>query len=201
MQRWCMGLAVVFLVSAQSASADRCDGVGVRADERIAGHELSLSLVHNERSISAGRSAAATKVPVGAEVDVCFLSSRDGFVSLWSHGANNATPVRILPNEYISADDDEMGIAVRAGVRTCFSELASSRNLSLRVQRPFGQAELYLHFAERREDQIAPDDFPSIGNRDFKLARSCDGRRSGAVASRTPAAPYASKAVRYEVVQ
>ena len=201
MQQWCMGLAVVFVVSAQSASADRCDGVGVRADERIAGHELSLTLVHDARSISAGRSAAASKVPVGAEVDVCFLSSRDGFVSLWSHGANNATPVRILPNEYISADDDEMGIAVQAGIRTCFSELASSRGLSLRVQKPFGEAELYLHFAQHREDQIAPDDFPSIGNRDFNLPQSCGGRSGAAIASRTPDAPYASKAVRYEVVQ
>ena len=131
---------------------------------------------------------------------MCFESSEDGFVSLWSHGANNAAPVRILPNEYIDADDDDLGIAVQAGIEKCFSELASSRNISLRVQEPFGQAELYIHFSEDRDGQIAPEDFPSIGNKAFILGQSCE--QAGARAQpRTRAEPYASKVLRYEVVQ
>ena len=199
MRRLCIGLALALSISAQTASADRCRAIGVEIDERIEGHELSLTLVYNERQFAAGRSAGRSKLPVGAAVDVCFVSSKDGFVSLWSHGANNATPVRILPNDYIDADDDDLGIAVQAGLTNCFSELVSSRNISLRVQEPFGDAELYLHFAEDREGQIAPEDFPSIGNRTFGLGQSCG--RSSVRAPRTQTEPYASQVLRYEVVQ
>ena len=200
MRRLYLGLGLVLSLSAQAVSAERCRAIGVVADERIAGHELVLTLVHNEGQIAAGRSTGRPKLRVGDSVDVCFESSMDGFVSLWSHGANNATPVRILPNEYIHADDDDPGIAVQAGIKKCFSELASSRNISLRVQEPFGQAELYIHFSEDRDGQIAPEDFPSIGNRAFILGQSC-GQRSVPARPRTQIEPYASKVLQYEVVQ
>ena len=200
MRRLYLGLGLVLSLSAQAASAERCRAIGVVAGERIAGHELSLTLVHDEGQIAAGRSAGRSTLPVGASVDVCFESSKDGFVSLWSHDANNAPPVRILPNEYIDADDDDLGIAVEAGVEKCFSELASGMNISLRVQEPFGQAELYIHFSDDREGQIAPEDFPSIGNKIYDLGQSC-GPASARALPRTRTEPYASQVLRYEVVQ
>ena len=200
MSRWCVGFAFVLSLSAQAASAERCKSIGVVADQRLEGHELSLTLVHDERRVAAGRSAGRSKLLVGDSVDVCFESSKDGFVSLWSHGANNATPVRILPNEYIDADDDKLGIAVQAGIEKCFSELASDRNISLQVQEPLGKAELYLHYSEDREGQIAPGDFPSVGNKSFDLPQSC-GRVTARMRPRTQTEPYASEVLRYEVVQ
>ena len=200
MRELCLGLGLALSLCAQAASAERCRAIGVEVDERIAGHELSLTLVHKERRIAAGRSAARSKLLIGDSVDVCFVSSKDGFVSLWSHGANNATPVRLLPNEYIDADDDDLGIAVQAGIEQCFSELAPGRNISLRVRKPLGQAELYLHFSDDREGQIAPEDFPSIGNRAFIPGPSCE-QRSAPAQPRTRTEPYASQVLRYEVVQ
>ena len=200
MKRYCLGAALVLSLSAQTASAERCRSIGVEADERMEGHELSLTLVHDERQIAAGRSAGPSTLPVGATVDVCFESSKDGFVSLWSHGANNAKPIRILPNEYIHAADDDPGIAVQAGSEKCFSDLASSRKVFLRVQEPFGQAELYIHFSEDRDGQIAPEDFPSIGNKTYDLGQSC-GPASARALPRTQTEPYASKVLRYEVVK
>ena len=69
----------------------------------------------------------APRLPAGSRVDLCFESSADGYVSLWSHDAGGGTPVRILPNEDINAADDALGIAVRAGNRQCFSDLMEGR--------------------------------------------------------------------------
>lgn len=198
MRRLCIGLALVLSLCAQAASAERCRAVGVTVDERLEGHELSLTMVHDDREFAAGRGAGAA-VPVGVSVDVCFTSSKSGFVSLWSHAANNDPPVRILPNAYIDADHDDYGISVRAGETKCFSELGSSRKLSLRVQEPFGEAELYLHFAEDREGQFSPSDFPSIGNKSYDLGDSCPQPTARAVGTKTD--PYSSRVLRYEVVQ
>ena len=199
MQRWCAGLTLCLAIFSQAAAADRCRAIAVVADEKIEGHTLSLNLVHEGRDLTPV-GAGAPELRVGAAVDVCFQSSRDGYVSLWSHDADNNAPVRILPNEYIDAEDDELGIAVQAGVSRCFSELAAGRKISLQVQPPLGQAELYLHYAEGRDGQIAPDDFPSIGNKSFNLRPSCE-RRGARPAPRTQTVPYGSKTLQYEVMQ
>lgn len=200
MQRWCVGFALCLAMIGQAA-ADRCRAIAVVADERIEGHALSLTLVHEGRDLTPVE-AGTLRLRVGAAVDVCFGSSRDGYVSLWSHDADNNTPVRILPNEYIGAADDELGIAVQAGVSKCFSDLAAGtgRKVSLKVQPPLGRAELYLHYAEGRDEQIAPGDFPSIGNKSFNLPATCD-RNAHRNAPRARTVPYASKSLPYEVTQ
>ena len=110
-------------------------------------------------------------------------------------------PVRILPNEHIRAEDDERGIAVQPGVSRCFSELAAGKRVYLKVNKPIGQAELYLHFAENTQGQIAPGDFPSIGNKSI-LPASCENDNyDGKTNPSTPTLPYASKALEYEVVR
>ena len=123
------------------------------AEHTIEGHRLSLTLKQGQRQFAAERGAVRPQPRVGAVVDVCFQSSREGFVSLWSHPADQGAPVRILPNEYIRAEDDELGVAVQPGVSRCFSDLAAGKRVSLRVNKPIGQAGHYLHFAESPEGQ------------------------------------------------
>ena len=192
----CVGVALV----PREANAERCRAISVVQDQDLAGHALSLTLVRqDDRDVEAGEDIPSV-LPVGTAVDLCFESSIEGFVSLWSHDADNNAPVRILPNEYLEAEDDEPGIAVAAGVPTCFSELAVNQGISLRVGPPYGHAEIYLHFAESREGQIAPGDFPTIGDREFNLAASC--AQSGArELPRSQIEPYASRTLRYEVVE
>ena len=129
------GLAVL----PQVAAAERCRQIVVAPDEKLAGNTLRLSLVHDGRAFMSGEGEAAARLRAGASVDLCFESSTDGYVSLWSHDADNNAPVRILPNEYIDAEDDELGFAVEAGMERCFSELSAGRGISLTVQPPYGR--------------------------------------------------------------
>ena len=201
MRRLYLGLAVGLMTIAQATPAERCSPVNVETDHTISGHRLSLTLRHGQREFAAGRDAAPPKLPVGSRVDVCFESSRAGFVSLWSHDADLNPPVRILPNEYIRAESDELGFAVQPGAPRCFSDLAAGKRLSLEVKKPLGQAELYLHFAESPEGQISPGDFPSVGNKAI-LPTSCDDDiNDGRTNPDTPTLPYASTALQYEVVR
>ena len=205
MRRLCLGMAVALMMIVQAAPAERCTPVNVATEHTIEGHRLSLTLKQGQRQFVAGRDAARPRLHVGSVVDICFQSSREGFVSLWSHPADQGAPVRILPNEYIRAEDDELGVAVQPGVSRCFSELAAGKRVNLKVNEPIGQAELYLHFAENPQGQIAPDDFPSIGNKSINksiLPASCDNdNHDGKVNPSPPTLPYASKALQYEVVR
>ena len=205
MRRPCLGMAAALMMIGQAAPAERCTPVNVAAEHTIEGHWLSLTLKQGQRQFAAERGAVRPKLQVGAEVDVCFESSREGFVSLWSHPADQGAPVRILPNEYIRAEDDKLGVAVQPGVSRCFSELAAGKRVYLKVNKPLGQAELYLHFAENTQGQIAPGDFPSVGNKSIDksiLPASCDNdNHDGKANPSTPTLPYASKALQYEVVR
>ena len=200
MRGWMFVVCVGLVLLPQAEAAERCRAINVVQDQDLAGHSLSLTLVRqDDRDVEAGEDVPPV-LPAGTAVDLCFKSSEDGFVSLWSHDADNNAPVRILPNEYLEAEDDEPGIAVAAGVPTCFSELAENQGISLQVGPPYGHAEIYLHFAESREGQIAPGDFPTIGDREFNLAASC--AQSGARdLPRNQVEPYASKTLRYEVAE
>ena len=203
MKPLCSILALGLLALAQPAQAERCRQIIVSADEELAGNTLSLVLLHEGRNLHDGRNVVADAAPrlrAGSHVDLCFESSTDGYVSLWSHDAGGGAPVRILPNEYIDAADDELGIAVQAGSRQCFSDRLEGHNVSLRVQPPYGGAEVYLHYSGARDGQIAPGDFPSIGNRSFKPGPSCD-RVQVRTTPRGPDKPYASTSLKYEVVE
>ena len=193
-------LALGLVALPLEVSAERCRQIGVAADEKLAGNVLSLLLLHDGRTFEPECADGVPQLRVGSKVDLCFESSTDGYVSLWSHDAENNAPGRFLPNDYIDAADDELGIAVHAGMRRCFSELSEGLGISLRVQPPHGEAEIYLHYSAARHGQIGPGDFPSIGNRTFELGRSCDRSQSRSV-SRSPDEPYASTTLRYEVVE
>ncbi|MCY3873036.1 MAG: hypothetical protein OXF88_01935 [Rhodobacteraceae bacterium] len=181
-------------------SAERCRQIAVAADEKLAGNVLWLLLIHDDRTFATVSADGALQLPVGSPVDLCFESSTDGYVSLRSRDEAGGSPVRILPNDDIDAADDELGIAAEAGMARRFSELLEGPGVSLRVQPPYEEAEVYLHYSEVRDGQIGPGDFPSIGNRTFKPGRSCDPSQSRSV-PRSHDEPYASSTVRYEVVE
>ncbi|MCY3671267.1 MAG: hypothetical protein OXH14_09325 [Alphaproteobacteria bacterium] len=182
-----------------TAAAERCRAIGVVAGEKLADHTLSLTLVRNGTEVATGGGGPLPVLSVGDAVDLCFESSRAGLVSLWSHDAAGGAPARILPHEYLEATADALGVPVEAGVRRCFSELAAGQDVVLRVQPPLGEAELYLHYAETTDGQFAAEDFPLVGNRAVTPAPAC-GDAASRGAPRTQAEPYASRALRYEVV-
>ena len=202
---WCGWLGVLAgaaLVAAlpPPAAAERCRAIGVVAGEQLADHELTLTLVHNGAEVAAGGGGALPALPVGDEVDLCFASSRAGLVTLWSHDAAQGQPVQILPHAYVEGAADALGYPVAAGERVCFAALAAPQDVVLRVQPPLGEAEVYLHYAETADGQFGPEDFPSIGNRAVTLPAAC-GEAASRAAPRTQAEPYASQALRYEVVE
>ena len=197
---WLGVLAGVAVVAALPlAAAERCRAIGVEAGEQLADHELTLVLVHNGAEVATG-GGALPLLPVGDEVDLCFASSWAGLVSLWSHDAAQGQPVQILPHAYVEGADDALGYPVAAGERVCFAELAAGQDVVLRVQPPLGEAEVYLHYAETADGQFGPEDFPSIGNRAVTLPAAC-GAAASRAGPRTQAEPYASQALRYEVVE
>ena len=200
MRGWLLLLCVGLMLLPQAAAAERCRAIGVVKEKDLQGHALSLSLVHGDGRVAKSGEGDSPALSIGAAVDLCFESSRDGFVSVWSHDADNNPPVRILPNDYLKAEDDEPGIPIRAGVPTCFSEIAKVQNIALQVGPPLGRAEIYLHFAESRDGQIGPGDFPTIGNRVLNTGDSCKTTPTDDT-SGDPAQPYASRTLSYEVVE
>ena len=67
---------------------------------------------------------------------LCFRSSADGWVTVWSHDAEGNVPVRIYPNEYAAETADERAAAVAAGEETCIGDDDGFR---LEVGRPAGR--------------------------------------------------------------
>ena len=191
---------VALMAALPLAAAERCRAIGVEAGEQLADHELTLTLVHNGAEVATGGDGALPVLPVGDEVDLCFASSQAGLVSLWSHDAAQGRPVQILPHAYVEGADDAPGYPVAAGERVCFAELAAGQDVVLRVQPPLGEAEVYLHYTEGADGQFGPEDFPSVGNRAVTPAPAC-GDAASRGAPRAQAAPYASQALRYEVVE
>ena len=120
-------------------------------------------------------------VPVGDRVVLCFTSSADGYVTVWSHDAAGNVPARIFPNEYAAETADERAAPVAAGVETCIGDDDGFR---LEVGRPLGDASVYLHYTRDELLQFDETAFPQI-----RATRAPDRR------------PYASSYLEYRVVE
>lgn len=186
-----------------SALAERCKTIAVEPEKTMGNHTLKLAILYDGKVI--GSKTKKPKLKVGKIVkDICFTSSQKGFISLWSHGAKNIRPTRILPNEYMHAEDDEVGFAIKAGKKSCFSHYLGKKKVNLKVQKPYGQAELYLHFSPSKVGQFNPDDLPTIGNREVSIPETCPNageETNMKTLPRGPQTPYASTTIRYEVVK
>ena len=181
-----VAVAVALQAAAWPASAEaqrprRTRSILVKPDNRFG--EVSLEL-HLEAAGRAGSSASAVgsgdPVQVGDRVVLCFESSADGYVTVWSHDADGNVPARIYPNEFAAETADERAAPVVAGEETCIGDDDGFR---LEVGRPLGEASVYLHYTRREELQFDETAFPQI-----RATRAPDPR------------PYASSYLQYRVV-
>ena len=159
----------------------RTRNILVKPDNRFGEVELELQLETVRRvdgaTADVGSGAA---VSVGDHVVLCFRSSADGYVTVWSHDAEGNVPARIYPNEFVAETADERAAAVSASEETCIGDDDGFR---LEVGRPLGQASVYLHYTRREELQFDETAFPQI-----RATRAPDRR------------PYASSYLQYRVV-
>ncbi len=168
--------------SAFAQEPNRTRSILVKPDNRFG--EVSLDLQLETVRRSDGRSGGVRSgdpVQVGDRVVLCFRSSANGYVTVWSHDADGNVPVRIYPNEYDPETADERAVRVTAGEETCIGDDDAFR---LEVARPLGDASVYLHYTEREALQFDETAFPTI-----RATRSPDAR------------PYASSYVQYRVVE
>ena len=176
-------LAMVSAVAVCHAQGQvRTRGIEVRPDNSIGGVELALRLESQVRSggpRSSVRSGEA--LPVGEQVVLCFSTSEDGYVALWNSDAEGLVPTRIYPNEFDAETADEAAAWVAGGAETCIG--GDDDSFRLVIERPLGEASVYLHYTRDVEHQFNESDFPVI-----RSTRSPDPR------------PYASSYLRYRVV-
>ena len=190
MRTLCCRAAVAAAVALQAAAwpavaeaqrPQRTCSILVKPDNRFG--EVSLEL-HLERAGRAGASASSVgsgdPVQVGDRVVLCFRSSADGYVTVWSHDAEGNVPARIYPNEFAAETADERAAPVAAGEESCIGDDDGFR---LEVGRPLGDASVYLHYTRREELQFDETAFPQI-----RATRAPDPR------------PYASSYLQYRVV-
>lgn len=173
--------AAAWPASAEAQRPRRTRSIQVKPDNRFG--EVSLEL-HLETAGRAGSSASAVgsgdPVQVGDHVVLCFESTADGYVTVWSHDADGNVPARIYPNEFAAETADERAAPVEAGEETCIGDDDGFR---LEVGRPLGAASVYLHYTRREELQFDETAFPQI-----RATRAPDPQ------------PYASSYLQYRVV-
>ena len=159
----------------------RTRSIQVKPDNRFAAVEIELQL-ETVRRVDGATAGVRTGDPVqvGDNVVLCFRSSADGYVTVWSQDAEGDVPVRIYPNEYAAQTADERAAVVVAGEETCIGDDDGFR---LEVGRPLGDASVYLHDTPHEELQFDDTAFPQI-----RATRSPDP------------CPYASSYIRYRVV-
>ena len=112
-------LTVVWSSAADAQKPQRTRSIQVKPDNRFGAVDVELQL----ETVRRGDGAAAgvrtgDPVQVGDNVVLCFRSSADGYVTVWSQDAEGDVPVRIYPNEYAAETADERAAAVVAGEET-----------------------------------------------------------------------------------
>ena len=184
--RAALAAAVALQAAAWPASADaqtpnRTRSIRVKPDNQFGEVSLELQLEMVGRADGQrGGVGSGDPVQVGDRVVLCFQSSADGYVTVWSHDAEGNVPARIYPNEFVAETADEQAAPVAAGEETCIGDDDGFR---LEVGRPLGEASVYLHYTRREELQFDETAFPQI-----RATRATDTR------------PYASSYLRYRVV-
>ena len=175
-------LAMTWSLPAHAQKPARTRSILVKPDNRFGGVELDLHIesMRRREGARAGVESGAA-VPVGDLVVLCFRSSADGYVTVWSHDAAGNVPVRIYPNEYAAETADERAAPVAARVETCIGDDDGFR---LEVGRPLGDASVYLHYTREEVLQFDETAFPQI-----RATRAPDRR------------PYASSYLEYRVVE
>lgn len=161
-------LALLALVASGAVGAQPGGNPAERpAQQAHTGVELDIELhaLNTGRTVSrqTTRSLSGAELPalrIGDPVEICFRSTRSGYVTLWSRTAGDP-PVRIYPNPYSHAGADAPSEHVPPGERLC---VGSDDRFRLRVVGPAGAvSSLYLHWTSQEAEQLVADDFPVIG--------------------------------------
>jgi hypothetical protein len=135
----------------------------LRARDRAVGQEFrSIALIGGSRDAS----DQAVKLALGNDIAICFQASQDGYVTVWSIDSKGAQDL-IYPNKY-SHPGKERGGAVKANKRTCVGE--KDDPFKLVVSSPTGKSHVYLYWTRTLDEQIAPEDYPSVGRGTFTRA-------------------------------
>ncbi len=158
---------LVLLASGAAGAQPGGNPAELPAQQARTGVELDIELhaLNTGRTVSrqTTRSLSAAELPalrIGDPVEICFRSTRSGYVTLWSRTAGDP-PVRIYPNPYSHAGADAPGEYVPPGERLC---VGSDDRFRLRVVGPPGVvSSLYLHWTPQEAEQLVVDDFPVIG--------------------------------------
>jgi hypothetical protein len=153
--------------------------VAVGANQTSGQTTLTLEV----KSVQLGRDVSrdgATELRVGDRVEVCFASTTEGYVTVWSIDANASRAV-IYPNRFSAGGDKVRAVKVEATKRNC---IGTSPEFRLQVGAPAGEARIYLHWTRTEAEALGMDDYPVIG---------------GGAGSRAPVAGYASQTLSYRV--
>ena len=172
--------AAAWPAAAEAQRPQRTRSIQVKPGNQFGEVLLELHLETAGRVDAAAAVESGDAVQVGDRVVLCFRSSADGYVTVWSHDAVGNVPARIYPNEFVAETADERAAPVAAGEETCIGDDDGFR---LEVGRPLGEASVYLHYTRREELQFDETAFPQI-----RATRAPDPR------------PYASSYLRYRVV-
>ena len=174
-------LALTWTAAANAQKPQRTRNIHVKPDHTFGDVELELQIgIAPQLDRPTATVGSGDPVQVGDHVVLCFRSSADGYVTLWSHDAEGSVPARIYPNEFAIETADERAAPVVAGEETCIGDDDGFR---LEVGPPLGHASVYLHYTWSEKLQFDDTAFPQI-----RATRAPDPR------------PYASSYVRYRVV-
>ncbi len=95
-------LAAMWPALSHAQKLERTRSIRVKPDNAFGGVELDLSLESVRRAGGLRAEVAAdAEVAVGDRVVLCFRSSADGYVTVWSHDAAGNVPARVYPNEFV----------------------------------------------------------------------------------------------------
>lgn len=174
---WSLGIGSL-LLAAQAEAAEPRDMVPAGR----AGTELQLIMT----SLTAAGSRSMSDyepIKVGDKVQVCFLASQSGYITLWSHDAEGGV-ARVLPNQYTEGGTARAAVPISGGERHCISDAGLSvegqeggepRKWWFEVREPLGQADLYLHWTADESQQLPDDSFVDIDELSRAVGRNANG--------------------------
>lgn len=159
-------LAGLCLATSTALAQQRLVPVAVPAQQAHRGVELQLELneLTTQRTLNIGstrtRSTLIPELRTGTEVEVCFRTTTDGYVSLWSETAEG-TPARIYPNQFSHAGSSARGEYIAANQLVC---VGGDERFRLVVGGTLDTvSRVYLHWTAQENLQLNDDAFPVIG--------------------------------------
>jgi len=154
-------------VASPVRAEERTKGIVVNGEQRQAGVNVVLEL--KARTGRSGdfqpiccdterQAAAPPRVAIGNQVAVCFQTSQDGYVTLWSIDAKGGFDL-IYPNPF-SHPGKTRAAAVKANTRVCIGE---DEKFQLMISTPIGKSQVYLHWTRTEDEQLGTEDYPVVG--------------------------------------